>query len=332
MAENSSTCVDRHGRTIDYLRISLTDVCNLRCVYCMPENMRFRPQKQLIQDDEVVRLATIFASLGFNKIRLTGGEPTLRRNVVELVGALKAVDGIETVAMTSNGILMDYLAAPLAEAGLDRVNISLDTLDETRFRTLTRWGNLRDVMAGLDSADAAGMGVKVNSVIVRGFNDGQDVIDLARMSLERPWQIRFIEMMPFAAITEFQRGNMVSEDELRAQITEVLGPLTAENLGHLDGEASVYRLDGAPGTLGFISSVTKPFCAACNRVRLTPDGLLRLCLLREDEANVLERLRAGASDAELATFLCEAIYGKPWGHGLADDALATNRVMSEIGG
>ena len=222
---------DRFGRHINYLRISLTDKCNLRCVYCMPEDMTFRPRQELLQDDELLRLVRIFAELGMVKFRLTGGEPTMRANVVDLVREIAALPGVETVAMTTNGLLLEKLAAPLAPAGLQRVNISIDTLDPDKFKTLTRWGDVEDVLAGIHAAEEAGLGVKLNSVVVRGYNDTDDVVDLARLTLHQQWQVRFIEMMPFGEITDFQQAGVVTEEELRATIAAALGPLSPGQRG-----------------------------------------------------------------------------------------------------
>jgi cyclic pyranopterin phosphate synthase len=324
--------LDRFGRSIHYLRISLTDHCNLRCIYCMPEDMTFRPNSELMQDEEIFRLTRIFAGLGFRKIRLTGGEPTVRANVVEIVRNIAAIPGIETVTMTTNGILLGKLAAPLAAAGLKRVNISLDTLNPDKFRRLTRWGKLEDVLTGIEAARAAGLlPIKINAVIVRGYNEA-DVPDLAALTLENDWQVRFIEMMPFAGATELQQSSLVTDREIRQRIEAALGPLEEVDGGRLDGEARLYRLPGARGTIGLISSVTKPFCASCTRARLTADGVLRMCLLREKEVDLLTPLRAGASDEDLRRLILDAIWHKPWGHGLADGEIPLNRVMSEIGG
>lgn len=323
---------DRFGRNINYLRISITDKCNLRCVYCMPEDMTFRPRQELLQDDEIQRLVRIFAGLGFKKFRLTGGEPTVRANVVEIVDQIAATPGVEQVAMTTNGLLLDKLAEPLAKAGLSRVNISIDTLDPTKFKTVTRWGQVEEVWTGIDAAVRAGIEVKLNAVVIRGYNDRQDVIDLARLTLERPWQIRFIEMMPFGEVTDFQQAGVVSQDELMQTIGDALAPLSPANGGQLDGEARLYKLPGAQGEIGFISSVTQPFCASCTRARLTADGRLRLCLLRDMEVNLIDPLREGADDGELKQIIEEAIWWKPWGHGLDNDVIPLNRVMSEIGG
>lgn len=323
---------DRFGRNINYLRISLTDKCNLRCVYCMPEDITFRPREELLQDDEILRLVRIFANLGFEKIRLTGGEPTVRVNVVDIVAGIAATPGIKTVAMTTNGLLLRKLSRPLADAGLQRINVSIDTLNPEKFKTVTRWGEVDDVLDGIDAAREVGLGIKLNAVVVKAYNDKEDVVDLARLTMVRPWQIRFIEMMPFGAVSDFQKSNIVSEEELRTTISDALGPLSVVNGGDLDGEARLFKLDGAEGTLGFISSVTNPFCAACSRARLTADGRLRLCLLRDSELDVISPMRSGADDIELTEMIREAIWWKPWGHGLEQDVIPLNRVMSEIGG
>jgi len=324
--------LDRFGRDIHYLRISLTDHCNLRCVYCMPEDMTFRPNADLMQDDEVLRLVRLFASLGFDKIRLTGGEPTVRAHIVDLVDGIAQTPGVRSLSMTTNGVLLSRLAKPLAEAGLQRVNVSIDTLDPEKFQRLTRWGKLDDVWRGVLAAEQAGLNpIKLNAVVVHGYNEA-DVVDLARLTLEHPWQMRFIEMMPFAGATEIQLKQVVTAEQIQSRIAEVLGPLEVANDGKLDGEARLFRLPGAKGDIGFISSVTQPFCAACTRARLTADGRLRLCLLREGEVDLLTPLREGATLDDLRQIILEGIWYKPWGHGLAEGIIPLNRVMSEIGG
>jgi len=324
--------IDRFGRRIHYLRISLTDHCNLRCVYCMPEDMTFRPNAELMQDDEIMQLVNLFASLGFDKIRLTGGEPTVRANIVDIVRGIAQTPGVRSLSMTTNGVLLKRLAQPLAQAGLQRVNISIDTLDAEKFRRLTRWGKLEDVWEGIQAAQSAGLTpIKLNGVVVRGYNE-RDVVDLARLTVDHPWQVRFIEMMPFAGATELQTSQVVTADEMKACIEASLGPLEVANNGELDGEARLFRIPGALGDVGFISSVTAPFCELCTRARLTADGRLRLCLLREGEVDVLTPLRAGACMQELRQLVLDGIWNKPWGHGLADGVIPMNRVMSEIGG
>ena len=324
--------LDRFGRSIHYLRISLTDHCNLRCVYCMPEDMTFRPNPELMQDDELLLLVRLFAGLGFDKFRLTGGEPTVRAHIVDLVREIAHTPGVRYLSMTTNGVLLGKLAQPLAQAGLQRVNVSLDTLDAGKFQRLTRWGKLDDVWQGILAAEQAGLTpVKLNAVVVRGYNEA-DVVDLARLTLEHPWQVRFIEMMPFAGATELQISQAVTAQEMQERIVAALGPLNVANNGKLDGEARLYRLDGALGDVGFISSVTLPFCASCTRARLTADGRLRLCLLREGEVDLLAPLRQGATLEDLRQIVLDGVWAKPWGHGLAEGVIPLNRVMSEIGG
>ncbi len=324
--------IDRFGRTVHYLRISLTDHCNLRCIYCMPEDQTFRPNPELLQDDEIFLLTRLFAGLGFDKIRLTGGEPTVRAHVVDIVRGIASTEGIRTVSMTTNGVLLKKLARPLAEAGLRRVNVSIDTLDPEKFQRLTRWGKLDDVWEGILAAEEAGLApIKLNAVVVRGYNE-DDVADLARLTVDHPWQIRFIEMMPFAGVTDVQTQQIITAAQIHERIESALGKMEEANDGKLDGEARVYHLPGAKGDVGFISSVTAPFCSSCNRARLTADGRLRLCLLREKEVDLLTPLRAGATLEELRQLILDGVWYKPWGHGLADGIIPLNRVMNEIGG
>jgi cyclic pyranopterin phosphate synthase len=324
--------IDRFGRNIHYLRISLTDHCNLRCIYCMPEDMTFRPNADLMQDDEIFLLTKLFASLGFDKVRLTGGEPSVRANIVEIVSGIAATEGIRSISMTTNGVLLKKLAQPLAEAGLQRVNISIDTLNPEKFKRLTRWGKLEDVWEGILAAENAGLTpVKINAVVVKGYNE-DDVLDLAALTINHPWQMRFIEMMPFGGATDVQVNQVVTMNQIQGNIESEFGKLEVVNDGNLDGEAQVFHIHGAKGDVGFISSVTQPFCSACTRARLTADGKLRLCLLREKEVDLLTPLRAGATLEELRRLILDGVWEKPWGHGLADGAIPLNRAMSEIGG
>ncbi len=324
--------IDRFGRNIHYLRISLTDHCNLRCVYCMPEDQVFRPNAELMQDDEILLLTRLFASLGFDKIRLTGGEPTVRAHIVDIVRGIASVEGIRSVSMTTNGVLLPKLAQPLADAGLERINVSLDTLDPEKFKRLTRWGKFDDVWQGIHAAEAAGLTpIKINAVIVRGYNE-DDAANLARLTLEHPWQVRFIEMMPFAGVTELQTRQTVTAQEIRERIEDSLGDLQVANGGKLDGETRLFKLPNAKGEVGLISSVTVPFCSTCNRARLTADGRLRLCLLREKEVDLLTPLRAGATLDELRAIILDGVWHKPWGHALAEGLIPLNRAMNEIGG
>ncbi len=330
--EQKRRAVDRFGRMINYLRISLTDKCNLRCVYCMPEDMVFRPKHELMQDDELRTFVRVFADLGFHKFRLTGGEPTVRQNIVEICDFIAHTPGVQSLSMTTNGILLDKLAQPLADAGLQRVNVSIDTLDPERFKQITRWGTLDEVWQGVEAAERAGLTpIKLNAVVVRGFND-QDVTELAKLTLDHDWQVRFIEMMPFGDVATFAQEQIITDAQIRERIAEEYMPLELSDAGKLDGEARIYTFPGAKGSVGFISTVSAPFCATCNRARLTADGVLRLCLLRDKEVNLLGPLRAGASEEDLKDIILEGIWWKPWGHGLAEDVIPVTRVMSQIGG
>lgn len=323
---------DRYGRHINYLRVSLTDHCNLRCRYCMPEEMSFIPNEACMNDDEVLFFVELFARLGFDKVRLTGGEPTIRPGVVELVRRIAATPGIAKVTMTSNGLLFAGLAEPLMHAGLQRVNFSLDTLDMEKYRQLTRRDALPQVLAGIQAAEAAGLTpIKLNVVVVRDFNV-EEVSELAQLTLQHPWQVRFIELMPFGGNAGFQLEQVVSAAEIQQRVESRLGVLEEVLPGKLDGEARLYRLPGAPGDIGFISSVTQPFCSECNRVRLTADGRLRLCLLCDAEVDLLTALRRGVSNDEMRTLVVEAIWRKPWGNRLAEGAIPASREMSQIGG
>jgi cyclic pyranopterin phosphate synthase len=298
----------------------------------MPEDITFRPSAELMQDEEILLLVQLFSRLGFDKYRLTGGEPTVRAHVVDLVKGIAQTPGVVSLSMTTNGVLLRKLAQPLAEAGLQRVNVSIDTLNPEKFHRLTRWGAIDDVWAGLIAAEEAGLKpIKVNAVVVRGYNE-IDTIDLARLTYEHSWQVRFIEMMPFAGVTELQLTQTVKSEKIKSRIEKTLGRLESVNEGKLDGEAQLYKFPHAKGTIGFISTVTQPFCASCTRARLTADGRLRLCLLREGEVDLLTPLRNGASLEDLRQIIVEGIWRKPWGHRLSNGIIPKDRTMSEIGG
>ncbi|MGH2592905.1 MAG: GTP 3',8-cyclase MoaA [Anaerolineae bacterium] len=322
---------DSFGRNIHYLRISLTDKCNMRCVYCMPEDMVFRPTAELMSRGECLRLVRLFVELGVDKIRLTGGEPTIHPHLISIIRGIRDL-GVRKISMTTNGLRLADLARPLKDAGLERVNVSVDTLDAEKFHRITRWGKLDQVMAGIYAAEAAGLTpLKINAVVARGFND-DDVADLAALTLTHRWQVRYIEMMPFGDVAEFAQDAVVSQEEIMQRVEAELGPLELVDNGRLDGEAKLYRLKGSLAPIGFISTVTNPFCATCSRVRLTADGKLRLCLLRDDEGDLLTPMRGGASDTDLKKRIEGLIWRKPWGHGLPDGVIPMQRVMSQIGG
>ncbi len=323
--------LDSYGRNIHYLRISLTDRCNLRCVYCMPEEMHFAPRQELLTSNEILTVVRAARDLGSDKIRLTGGEPTVHPDLLTIVRGIAAL-GFSKLSMTTNGLRLTELARPLKDAGLERVNVSLDTLDAVKFHRITRWGKLETVLEGIRAAEQVGLTpLKLNAVVVRGYND-DGVADLAALTLEHPWQVRFIEMMPFGQVAQFAQEGVVTQHEIMERIAAKLGPLESVDGGKLDGEARLYRLRHAQAAIGFISTVTNPFCASCGRVRLTADGKLRLCLLRDDEGDLRARLRNGASFEELREHMRQVIFRKPWGHGLPENIIPQTRVMSQIGG
>lgn len=332
---------DSHGRTIDYLRISLTDRCNLRCIYCMPEEgVQALSHTDILRLEEIERIVRIAAEAGIKHIRLTGGEPLVRRGVIDLIRAINDIPGIERVALTTNGILLPRMAEELAAAGLSRVNISLDTLDPDQYRAITRCGSFDDAMAGIDAALAAGFDpVKVNAVVVRSLN--QDVLSFARMSIDRPLHVRFIEYMPVgesagACGCGWGKQDVIPSDELREMIDAQaqaagLGPLKPA-MKHTPsgwGPACYYEFENAKGTVGFISPLSRHFCSECNRLRLTADGKIRPCLFSDDEYDVREVLRSGADDDAVREVLYAALGAKPDEH---HDKVGTERGMSQIGG
>jgi GTP 3',8-cyclase len=323
---------DSYGRAMTYLRISLTDRCNFRCVYCMPAiGMKFQPREEHLTDEELIRLVGLFAGLGVTKLRLTGGEPTVRPKLPELIRRMRAFDGIEEVSMTTNALLLSRMAADLKDAGLGRVNISIDTLDPDKFKLMTRGGRLDLVWAGIEAAHDVGLApIKLNTVVMRGQND-HEVCDLARLTIDRPWSMRFLEIMPLEGVGDVHDQGLVTSEETQAKLEEHFGAMEPIETDPSD-PARLWKIPGAQGTIGFISPVSAPFCAACNRVRLTADGKLRLCLLRPDEADLRDLVREGADDETILRAMRSAIWRKPWGHGLAEGERETVRGMSQIGG
>ncbi|MEA2598025.1 MAG: 3,8-cyclase, partial [Thermomicrobiales bacterium] len=323
---------DAYGRQMSYLRISLTDRCNFRCVYCMPAiGMKFQPRDELLTDDELLRAVGICAKLGFTKLRLTGGEPTIRPHLVDLVREMRAFPGIEEISMTTNALLLSRMAADLKDAGLDRINVSLDTLDPDKFKAMTRGGRLDLVWAGLEAADAVGLTpIKINAVVVKDQNE-HEVGDLAALTIARQWQVRFLEIMPMEGVGTVYDEGLITSADTQARLEAQFGALTPVETPPGD-PARVWRLPGAAGTVGFISPISAPFCANCNRVRLTADGKLRLCLLRNDEIDLRDLMRAGGNDAALERQIRMGIWRKPWGHGIAEGDRNIGRGMSQIGG
>lgn len=329
---SAKSAFDAYGRQMSYLRISLTDRCNFRCVYCMPATgMVFQPRDELLTDDELLRVVGLAASVGFTKLRLTGGEPTIRPHLVDLVREMKRLPGIEEISMTTNALLLSRMADDLKSAGLDRINVSFDTLDPLKFKLMTRGGRLDLVWAGLEAAERVGLTpIKINSVVIKGQND-HDVGELAALTVDRAWQMRFLEMMPMEGVGAVYDESLVTSEETQRRIEERFGPLEPVETP-LGDPARVWRIRGALGTVGFISPISAPFCANCNRVRLTADGKLRLCLLRNDEIDLRDLMRSGAGDDILERQMLRGIWRKPWGHGIAEGDRNIGRGMSQIGG
>jgi cyclic pyranopterin phosphate synthase len=331
---STGALVDTFGRVATDLRVSLTDRCNLRCSYCMPaEGLDWLPNDDVLTDDEVVRLISIAVEhLGVNEVRFTGGEPLLRRGLPDIVRRTAALRPRPETSITTNALGLTRTARTLAEAGLDRVNVSLDTVRREDFHTITRRDRLHDVVAGLEAASAAGLGpVKVNAVLLRGINDDQ-APELLRWCIERGYQLRFIEQMPLDAQHQWSRTGMVTADEIFAALQEEFMLEPAEE-PRGSAPAELFTVDGGLHTVGVIASVTRPFCGDCDRVRLTADGQVRNCLFAREESDLRAALRGGAGDAEIADRWRLAMMTKRPGHGIDDTSfLQPARPMSAIGG
>jgi cyclic pyranopterin phosphate synthase len=325
---------DRFGRSITYLRISVTDRCNLRCVYCMPkEGLRWQPREALLSAEELARISAVLARMGVTRVRLTGGEPLARAEIVDIVERIAATPGIEEVSLTTNAMLLERLARPLAAAGLKRVNISLDTLDPDKFRRITRGGVLERLWRGIAAAELAGLApIKLNTVVVNGLND-DELCGLARLTIDRPWHVRFIELMPVDNDRDWGEG-LPSGSSGYLPVQEMQARLSPLQLEPADppagnGPARTFRIPGAAGTVGFISPLGEHFCQSCNRLRLTADGCLRPCLLQDSEVDIREALRTGKP---LLPLIQRAVDTKPEGHELFLQRLPRSRRMAQIGG
>jgi GTP 3',8-cyclase len=326
---------DRFGREIDYLRISVIDHCNLRCVYCMPlRGLTFIPSPELLTAAEIETVARAALSVGFHKFRLTGGEPTLRPDLVDIVGRVAALPGVRDVAMTTNAVLLPRLARPLAEAGLTRLNVHVDTLHPERLRKIMRFGTLEEIEAGIAAAEEAGLKpIKLNVVVTRDYND-MDVVDLARNALTRDWHVRFIELMPLGGgeTAHIALSQFVPTRETRERIEAELGALVPLPATHPSDESRNYRFAQGQGVVGFISPVSEPYCGTCNRMRLTADGKFHLCLLNDDEMDVKKALRSGGGVEAAAAILARAVGAKPTGHRLEEGISTEERSMFQLGG
>ena len=324
--------VDGFGRVVTNLRLSVTDRCNLRCAYCMPAEPEWMPKADILRFEEIERLVRVAVSLGVTDFRLTGGEPTSRKDLPELVRAIAAVPGVKDLALTTNGILLSKLAAPLKAAGLHRLNVSLDTLRGEKFVHIARRDGFKSVWEGLAAAEAAGFRpLKINMVVMRGVND-DEVVDFAGLARERDWRLRFIEFMPLDGDGAWTRDQVVPGREILERI-HARWPLDLSAGGPLRDPARVYRFLDGRGEVGVIASVSEPFCGSCDRVRVTPDGKLRTCLFSTWETDLRGPLRAGASDAEIEELFRGAVARKEAGHGInRADFVKPARTMHAIGG
>ena len=326
---------DSFGRPINYLRISVIDHCNLRCVYCMPlRGLSFVPSGDLLTADQIETVVRAAAKLGFNKIRLTGGEPLLRSDLLDIVERISRVDGIDDLGMTTNAILLPEQAVPLREAGLSRINIHLDTLNPQNLKRVMRFGTFEQIWAGIEAAERAGFApIKLNAVVVRDFNE-VDVVALARLTIERDWYVRFIELMPLGGgeCARLSLAQYVPNPETKARIEVELGRLSELPPTNPSDEARNYRLEGARGVVGFISPVSEPYCGSCSRMRLTADGKFHLCLLNDDELDVRRALLNGGGEEAVSKILLEAVRRKPTGHRLEQGVSTERRAMFQIGG
>lgn len=321
---------DQHGRSIEYLRISITDRCNFRCVYCMPEQgLPWLPKQEILSYEEIVGIVRELAPLGLRRLRLTGGEPTIRPDLASLVAQLKAVPGIEDLALSTNGVKLPQMAAALRAAGLDRVNISADSLRPERIAAIARRDlGFAPVTAARAALEAGLDPVKLNVVVMRGIND-DEVTDFARLTLEFPVHVRFIELMPVGEMAHLTDAHIVPSDEVLARVATLGALAPAEGPRRGNGPARYHRLAGAPGTVGVITPMTHTYCGSCNRVRLTADGRLRTCLYGDHEVNLRDPLRAGEP---LEPLFRQALAGKPLAHDLLQLRVGGLKALSQVGG
>ncbi len=323
---------DKYDRTIDYMRISVTDRCNLRCIYCMPsDGVKHIAFRDVMTYEEIIRVAEIAAGLGVRKIRITGGEPLVRKDLHFLIASLNKIRGIEDISLTTNGILLKRYAHTLAEAGLKRVNVSLDTLQTHRYREITRGGDLRDVLDGIHEARLAGLlPLKINMIPIRGIND-DEIEQFALLTKYSSYQIRFIEFMPLTPNKLWAKDKYVSTTEIQERVSSIapIAPVKVRK----SGPARYYRFEGAPGVVGFISPVTNHFCNSCNRLRLTSDGRIRPCLFSETEIDLKSSMREGATNDEIENLLRYSVAIKPERHSIRPEASFDHlEPMSRIGG
>jgi GTP 3',8-cyclase len=329
--------IDSFNRDITYMRISVTDRCNLRCVYCMPkEGISRLGHDDILRYEEIRLVVAAAVNVGITKVRITGGEPLVRKGVVEFIADLRALRGIDDISLTTNGILLEQFARPLYEAGIRRINVSLDSLDPARYADITRGGDLQAVLRGIAAAHAVGFApIKINTVAMKGGIEGE-LTAFARQTIDMPFQVRFIELMPLGGSDFTRPSQFLSNDDVRKIISRAypLEPVNGKR-GKSDGPARLFRIPGARGEVGFISPLSHHFCSSCNRLRLTADGHLRVCLLSDAEVDLKGPLRAGCSTRDLEGLIRHAIAAKPREHALTAEGYTLKKCvkeMSAIGG
>ncbi len=329
--------IDQHNRNINYLRISVTDRCNLRCLYCMPkEGLSLIGHNDILRYEEILRVIRVAVRLGISKVRITGGEPLVRKGIVDFIASLKTMEGLNDISLTTNGIRLAEFAERLYRAGMRRINVSLDSLNPQTYAEITRGGNLDAVLKGIESAYRAGFApIKINTVAIKGAND-DEILDFASLTLDKPFQVRFIEMMALGSTGPEQSRHYLSNDLVMDKINRVyrLEPVNGRS-NNMDGPAKRFRISGGTGEIGFISPVSHHFCHRCNRLRLTADGHLRACLLLDDEVDLKGPLRENCSDDILEKLIETTILGKPKGHSLVVNDRHLRKCakeMSAIGG
>jgi cyclic pyranopterin phosphate synthase len=324
--------IDQYNRNINYLRVSVTDRCNLRCKYCMPkEGLSRIGHNDILRYEEILRVVRSGIRLGISKVRITGGEPLVRRGIVDFITRLKSVPGLADISLTTNGVLLKQFAGDLFSAGIRRINISLDSLDTEKYAAMTRGGDLNTVLAGIREADRVGFApIKINTVAISGFND-DEILTFAAHTFDKPYQVRFIELMPLGRAGDDNHSHYLSNDVVMGVIRQAY---TLEALNgqkkNVDGPARLYRIAGGRGSIGFISPVSRHFCHACNRLRLTADGHLRACLLTDEETDLKRPLRDGCSDSELEDLIRQAIMKKPLGHTMINEEHHLRKCVKEM--
>ena len=323
--------LDKYKREIDYLRISITDKCNLKCIYCMPEDkIESTDERELLTFEEIEKICIAAADIGIKKIKITGGEPLLRKDTAKLIKRIKQIAGIEKVTLTTNGILLEKNIDELIQAGIDGINISLDSLKEEKYQAITRCGNLKDVFSGIESALNGKIKIKLNCVIIKNINE-DEIIEIAELAQKYPIDVRFIELMPIGYGKEF---SSVSNEVIKDKLENCFGKLSDSKIIHGNGPAEYFNINSFKGSIGFISALSHTFCNSCNRVRITCDGSIKLCLNYDDELNIKERIRNGMSDEELKNYLYHCIMEKPLCHSFnkGKNNNTDHRKMVQIGG